>query len=87
MKNKTFKFALGALVKDSITDFEGMVVSRTDWLHNCHTYGVQPRALLEGKIQERGHFDELQLVLVEESTLTPKGDTGGPERPIPRTNR
>lgn len=81
-----FKFELGSTVRDTITEFEGVVVRRTQWLNNCNTYGVQPRKLLDGKIQECGNFDEPQLELVPMSTPVPsKRDTGGPERVVSKT--
>ena len=64
-KEPEFKFDLGETVKDTITGFEGVVTRRTQWLNNCNTYGVQPRKLMEGKIQEPGNFDEPQLENVE----------------------
>lgn len=80
---QNFKFALGSTVKDTITGFEGLVTRRTQWLNNCNTYGVQPRKLLEGKIQEPGNFDEPQLELVEVKKLSSSRNTGGPERTVP----
>ena len=83
-----FKFELGSTVKDTITNFEGVVIRRTQWLNNCNTYGVQPRKLLEGKIQEAWNFDEPQLELVpKKETLSSTRKTGGPERSVARTNR
>ena len=83
-----FKFELGSTVKDTITGFEGVVIRRTEWLNNCATYGVQPRKLVDGKIQEQGNFDEPQLELVpEEKPLDSSPRTGGPDRPVQRTNR
>ncbi|HAS53047.1 MAG TPA: hypothetical protein DCS42_02420 [Nitrospiraceae bacterium] len=82
-----FKFELGATVRDTITGFEGVLTRRTQWLNNCNTYGVQPRKLLEGKIQEPGNFDEPQLELVVVEPVVPSSrKTGGPERPVPRTS-
>ncbi len=82
-----FKFELGATVCDIITGFEGVVIRRTQWLNNCNTYGVQPRKLLEGKIQEAGNFDEPQLKLVVDNPAIPSSrKTGGPERSISRTS-
>lgn len=82
-----FDFNLGDRVRDKITGFEGIVVARTQWFNNCNTYGVQPTALKDGMPQDRVPFDEPQLVLVKPAQMTPKRDTGGPERRVERTNR
>lgn len=83
-----FKFELGCTVRDTITGFKGVVVNRTQWLNNCNVYGVQPRELKDGKIQDKGHFDEPQIELVlMEAPVASTRKTGGPERPISATNR
>jgi len=82
-----FKFGLGSRVKDSITGFEGIVVGRTQWLHNCNTYSVKPTVLKDGVPQKSEGFDEPQLSIVKEKVHKPDNDTGGPEREIPATNR
>lgn len=86
-KDPEFKFNLGDKVKDQITGFEGIVTLRSQWLNNCNTYGVQPVALKDGSPQERCHFDEPQLVLVEEKVAPSSRKTGGPERHVPTCNR
>ena len=87
-KEPDFKFELGTTARDKITGFEGLVTARSQWLNNCNTYRVQPRKLIDGKIQEAGHFDEPQLELVpDEPTIEARRTTGGPERPVCQTNR
>ena len=84
-----FKFDLGVPVRDKITGFEGVVVFRSQWLHNCNTYGVQPTELKDGAPQKREIFDEPQLELVsaEPAFEESKKKTGGPTADIPQTNR
>lgn len=82
-----FKFNLGDEVKDSITDFTGIVINRSQWLHNCNSYGVQSTKMESGKPVDRMWFDEPQLVFIKASTITPKRDTGGDAKTIPSTNR
>ena len=86
-KEPEFKFDVGSKVKDIITGFNGIIIYRTQWLNNCNTYGVQPTELKDGKPLDREHFDEPQLELVEEKVVKPSRATGGPERPVPATNR
>lgn len=83
-----FKFGIGDRVEDQITGFEGVIVSRTQWLSNCNTYSVQSTARKDGIPLERQHFDEPQLELITKKEIKePKHKTGGPERPVPMTNR
>jgi hypothetical protein len=85
--NHKFKFELGSKVKDTITGFAGVLTCRTQWLHGCNTYGVQPQELKDGKPMERTHFDEPQLELIEEKSFPKSRHTGGPEKPVFETNR
>ncbi len=82
-----FEFELGSIVKDKITGFEGVVTHRSQWLNGCNTYGVQPQELDDGKIAEKGHFDEPQLELVEEQVFEPERSTGGPVEKLSQPNR
>lgn len=58
------KIKLGAKVKDTITDLEGIVTARTEYLYGCVQCEVQPNELKDGKIVEAAWIDEPQLVLV-----------------------
>lgn len=82
-----FKLNLGDRVRDKITGFSGIITSRTQWLHNCNTYGVQPTQLKDGVPQDRHVFDEPQLEVVDKKVIDEHRSTGGPERPVPATNR
>lgn len=84
---KNFEFELGAELRDTITGFTGVVVCRTQWLHGCNVYGLQPRGLEKegGKPKERAHFDEPALELVIPSVAPKPRKTGGPEKPVYQT--
>jgi len=83
-----FKFNLGDEVKDNITGFVGIVYNRTQWLNNCNTYCVKPKLLnKDGQPAESAHFDEPQLTALQKKTMPAHRETGGPERPVPQTNR
>lgn len=43
------KISLGEKVKDGITGFTGIVTSRTEYLHDNPSLGIQPLELKEGK--------------------------------------
>lgn len=57
---------LGDRVKDSITGFMGIAIGKTEGLHGCMRFGVEPEALHEGKPIEAQWFDDQRLELVEE---------------------
>ena len=63
---------LGARVKDTITGFEGIAVSRVEHLYGCVRYSVQPTKLnKDGKPIENEWFDEAGLeVLVKKAVAT-----------------
>jgi len=82
-----FKFKLGDRVKDTITGFEGIVGSRTQWITNCNTYGLQSEKLKDGVPQDRQHFDEPQLTLVKKKVHKAHQKTGGNQKAPPQANR
>lgn len=82
---------LGDLVKDEITNFEGIAVSATIWLNGCRRIGIQSRTLeKDGRVQSVEVFDEVQLVVIEKGVFTGENTrkalkkknekTGGPLR-------
>jgi len=81
-----FKFNLGSEVQDTITDFKGIVTSRTQWLNNCNTYGIQPKELKDNVPQKSIYFDEPQLKIIKSSCFKSHTETGGPERVVDKTN-
>jgi hypothetical protein len=66
-----YLFALGDRVKDRITGFEGIVVSRIDSLQGCNRYAVQPETLEGGKMLEAYYIDEQGLELTAKNVHTP----------------
>ena len=63
-------------VKDSVTGYQGVVVSRTNFLHGCTRFGVQAPTNKEGQIKDGHSFDEPQLVLMKKAKvkITPLED-------------
>lgn len=72
------KFPLGALVKDRITGFTGIVMANVFWLNGCVRCSVQPQELKDGKPIDMEAFDEQQLDLVKAKTEPEKPKRGGP---------
>jgi len=88
--------SLGSLVCDNITGFEGIAVSRTEYLFGCARMGVQPEGLTQNnKPFDEEYFDEHRLELLEDRSpkvakhmtqeIKPPGGPGNvpPKREIP----
>lgn len=86
-KPHDFKFNLGDELKDSITGFSGICVSRSQWISNCNTYGLKSVELKDGKPMDMEWFDEPVITLVKEKVHKENRDTGGPTPKIPMANR
>lgn len=71
---------LGDKVKDTITGFTGIVVSRTVWLNGCIRLGVQG-PLKDGKVPDAEHFDESQIALVKSKAIPSHEVRNGGPRP------
>lgn len=86
-KTPDFKFELGDKAKDKITGFEGIIVYRTQWLHNCNVYGMKSQELKDGMPRDNAQFDEPQLELVKEKEIEKSRKTGGPCELMSQNNR
>lgn len=71
---------LGQEVKDGVTGFKGIAVSRTEFLQGCCRIEVQPKVDKDGQLQELGTFDEPQLEVIGRGVLVEvaRKKTGGP---------
>lgn len=50
---------LGQEVKDRVTGFTGIAISRAEWLFGCIRIGIKPQGLdSNGRTQETEFFDE-----------------------------
>jgi len=86
-QSPNFKFDLGSILEDKITGFKGVVMYRTQWIHNCNVYGLKTQILKDGAPQDIQAFDEPQLSLVEENVYERNNKTGGPTKQMPQLNR
>lgn len=76
---------LGDKVKDSITQFEGIAVCRSEWLHGCVRINVLSEVLDKDNKFVEHNFDEAQLEIIEHGAKAPKlynepRPPGGPNR-------
>ncbi|CAN2532565.1 hypothetical+protein [Methylocapsa aurea] len=52
---------LGDKVRDVVTHFEGIAVSRIEYLTGCVQFGVSPQVGADGKIGDTQYFDDARL--------------------------
>jgi hypothetical protein len=79
---------LGDKVKDRVTGFTGIVISRTEWLNGCIRIGIQPQELKDGKSIEAEWYDAQQVEILESGAIVltpqtnpePAAKKGGPQR-------
>jgi hypothetical protein len=56
-----FLIDLGCKVRDRISGFTGIVVARSQHIHGCNRYGVQPPIDKDKKLPDCSWFDEPAL--------------------------
>jgi hypothetical protein len=72
---------LGDVVKDKISGFKGVAVSRHSYLNGCDRISVQPLVDKKGKISESVTFDEPQLkTIAKQKGLIGSKKTGGTDK-------
>jgi hypothetical protein len=69
MKRGSGSFALGSLVRDTVTPFEGTVVARAEYLFQSDEYLVASKVLLDGKPNELW-LDAARLVHLADNSTT-----------------
>lgn len=84
----TFKFEMGLPARDTITGFQGVITSRTQFINGCNRYGIEPKMDKDGKLPEVHAFDEARIELIEGKVFKDErvaGDPpGGPRTLAPR---
>lgn len=71
MGKPEFEISLGVLATDKVTGFSGMILGRTEWLHGCRRYVIQPRELVDGKVVDAMSFDEDSIDVQENVPVVP----------------
>lgn len=77
-------FTLGAKLRDTVTGFEGVAVSRHEYLNGCIRYTLQGSLDKDGKVPDPVPFDTEQLEEVEPAKLRETNPAGGPRSDPPR---
>ena len=68
---------LGNKVKDIVTGYEGIAVSRIEYLNGCVQYCVKPKVGKDGKIAEGEFIDQEQLKDLGKAVKVVAKPTGG----------
>jgi len=71
---------LGSKVKDKVTGFEGIAVSRVEYLNGCIQYGIKARYIekdMQGKMPKVEYIDEMQLEALDAGALEDENDDNG----------
>lgn len=72
---------LGSEVKDIISGFSGIAVSKHSYVNGCNRITVQPKINKDGTLPEAQTFDEPQLVTASnKKKIKGNNTTGGPEK-------
>lgn len=78
--------SVGQTVKDVITGYEGVVVSRHEYLHGCTRLTVQTREMKDGKPIDEEVFDEQRVQILDIPNvldIAPRTNAPGGDRPVP----
>jgi len=59
--SRGFKFEIGEMARDKVTNYEGFIISRAEHISGCDTYGMQPQTLRDGMPQDPKWFDEPRI--------------------------
>lgn len=82
-----FQHDLGVRARDTVSLIEGVIITRTQYLHLCNRYILQPQGLSDkGGKKDLVSADEKALLILEEKPVVEvrRRDTGGPPTPSPR---
>lgn len=66
-----FKHALGSVVRDRVSGYQGVLTVRSEWFYGPTLYNVQSRELVDGLPVDARCFDEDSLLLVEYAPEVP----------------
>jgi len=76
------QITLGCLAKDTISGFEGIVISKTEWLNGCVRIQIQPRTLHDGKPIDAQVFDQQQVERLGNGILEASAEPVAPIRKV-----
>lgn len=75
---------LGSKVKDTVTGFKGIAVSKVEYINGCVQYGVVPKTKDNSQPQVE-YIDYQQLAVLSKPKKIKSSDTGGPQSYKPKS--
>ena len=74
---------LGQKVKDKVTGFTGIAISRVEYLNGCVQFCIKPEMVKKGEMPEGQYIDDMQLEVVGRGLSIPSEPDGGPMSDMP----
>ena len=74
---------LGDEVKDTVSGFQGIAISRHSYFQGCDRVNIQPPIDKDGKLPKPETFDEPQIMVIDAGKAirqAQEDDPGGPEK-------
>ena len=56
---------LGSKVKDTVSDVEGIVIAKIEYLNGCVRYGIQQKVKKDGTLPETVYVDVEQVEIIK----------------------
>lgn len=80
------KFELGSRLRCIVTGFQGIAISRVEYLNGCIQYAIKPPIDKDGKELDGIYIDHSQLEFVDDGVVAKRqaANTGGPQRDAPK---
>lgn len=80
----TFEYELGDKLKDRVSEVEGIVIGRIEYLNGCTQYAIKPKKTKDGKVLDAEWIDSQQVEKVSGGLNITKTRTGGSSSLAPR---
>lgn len=65
-----FNYPMNAIAKDTVSGFEGVIITRSAHLFGCAQYGLAPQELgSDGSPKKTEHFDEARIEILDETKV------------------
>jgi hypothetical protein len=80
----TFEYELGDRLRDRVSEVEGIVIGRIEYLNGCTQYAIKPKKTKDGKVLDAEWVDSQQVEKVDDGLRITKTRTGGSSSIAPR---
>lgn len=79
-----FEFELGDKLRDRVSEVEGIVIGRIEYLNGCTQYAIKPKKTKDGKVLDAEWVDSQQVEKVKGGLKIKPKNTGGSSALAPR---